>query len=232
MNHQNDRKISIKKISWSLAVFLIILSCCSLYAEESLDEEAAEQLNVPDSSLFSDSIPDQMGFQPDVSTTPTPVPTSSVVKNPTDRTSNFNPTPRISVGYITSPGARSQPNSVYAEQGLELNGTPISRTLNILNGPFIIDYTIHPKISDPTYGWMTIKVSDAWENLVADGGYNRNYPSSTTQHLTIYRTGLYNMAIDGNFASVDFVLRTMDPTPSMTPTPTPVPDEEEDEFYE
>jgi len=230
MNHQNDGKISIKKISWSLAVFLLILSGCTLYAEESLSEGQEEQPSVPDSSIFGDSIPDQIGFQPEATVTPTPVPTSSVVKNPTDRTSNFNPTPRISVGYPTSPEIRSNPRSVYAEQGLDLNGTPISRTMNILNGPFVIDFTVHPKISDPTYGWVTIKVSDAWENPVADGGYNRNYPSSTTQHLTIYRTGLYNMTIDGNFASVDFVLRTMDPTPITTPTP--VSDEENDEFYE
>ncbi|WP_319579857.1 hypothetical protein [uncultured Methanospirillum sp.] len=176
----------------------------------------------------STQIEDEFPPIPIVTATPTPEPTSSVIQNPTNRTFNFNPTPRISVGYPAPPESKVSPRSVYSEHDLELNGTPVSRTLNILNGPFVIDYTIHPRVTDPTYGWVTIQIHDAWENLVADGGYNRNYPSSTSQHLTIYRTGLYYMRMEGNFASVDYTLRTMDPTPNTTPTTPPVPQDEEE----
>ena len=218
------------KITMSLVVLVIILTGSSGLAEESLNQNVSDPQNISVNQSLNESPQEQMNFPPlpGPTSTPTPEPTSSVIQNPTNRTFNFNPTPRISVGYPAPPEIKVSPRSVYSEHGLELNGTPISRTLNILNGPFIIDYTFHPRVSDPTYGWVTITIHDAWENLVADGGYNRNYPASTIQHLTIYRTGLYYMTMEGNFASVDYTLRTMDPTPNTTPTTPPVPQDEDE----
>ncbi|MDD1727449.1 MAG: hypothetical protein LUQ50_00090 [Methanospirillum sp.] len=144
-----------------------------------------------------------------------------------DRTANFNPSPRVSVGYTNTTGTRVVPHAVYSEQGIELNGTPQGRILKVLNGPFIIDYTVHPKVSDPTYGWVTIEIRDPWENLIADGGYNRHYPASTNQKILIHGTGLYYLKIDGNFMTVEYSLLTTDPIPVGTPTPAPAPEEEE-----
>jgi len=229
MSQQNSRTCT-KKITLTVVVLLIILTGCSGQAEESLNQSVSDPENLNVTQTLNESIQEQMSVPPfpDPPSTPTPEPTSSVIQNPTNRTFNFNPTPRISVGYPTPPDIKDSPRSVYSEHGLELNGTPVSRTLNILNGPFVIDYTLHPRVTDPTYGWVTIQIHDAWENLVADGGYNRNYPSGTSQHLTIYRTGLYYMTMEGNFASVDYTLRTMDPTPNTTPTTPPVPQDEEE----
>ncbi len=229
MNQQNNR-INTTKIIMTMVVLLIILTGCRGLAEESLNQSVYDPQNLNLTQSPNESLQEQMSVfpLPDPTSTPTPEPTSSVIQNPTNRTFNFNPSPRISVGYPAPPESKVNPRSVYSEHGLELNGTPVSRTLNILNGPFVIDYTIHPKITDPTYGWVTIQIHDAWENLVADGGYNRNYPSSTSQHLTIYRTGLYYMTMEGNFASVDYTLRTMDPTPNTTPTTPPVQQDEEE----
>lgn len=143
-----------------------------------------------------------------------------------DRTFNFNPTPRVSIGYSNTTDVKVIPHTIYTENGIKFNGTPQKRLMNILYGPFIVDYTIHPKVNNPIIEWATIVVEDPWGNVIADGGYNRHYPAASNQQMTIYRTGNYSLIMEGNFVTMDIGVRTTDPVAS-TPVPTSNPEDTE-----
>lgn len=162
------------------------------------------------------------GLNPEKNLTPTPVPVSSVEYADFLYSPDFRNSPRlVSVGYASATDGRIKPRLIYSEQGLILNNTPIGRILTIVNGPFVIQYAIHPKVNNPNFEWATLEVWDPWGNQIADGGYNRNYPGATSQQIAIYRTGTFYLKIDGNFVILDIGLQTTDPTPSVTPTPPP-----------
>lgn len=158
--------------------------------------------------------------------TPKPEPTSSVKHADSLYAPDNWYTPRkVSVGYGNTTDGRIRPHQIYYEQGLTLNTTPVGRVLTVLNGPFIIDFVIHNKVNNPNLEWAKLEIRDPWGNLVADGGYNRHYPSAINQQILIYKTGTFYLKIDGNLVTLDLSLQTTDPIPSVAPTPTPAVEE-------
>ncbi|WP_319578742.1 hypothetical protein [uncultured Methanospirillum sp.] len=107
---------------------------------------------------------------------------------------------------------------------VDLNASAIGKELNITNGPFSITYTVHPTISSPRDVWVKITIFDPWEQVITDGGYNRGFPSEETQTMKIYREGRYYMSIEGEFASMDYTIKTADPVPVVSSVPTHIPD--------
>lgn len=107
-----------------------------------------------------------------------------------------------------------------------LAGNAFGKDLNITTGPFSITYAIHPNISSPLDVWAKFTVFDPWQNVIATGGYNRGYPNEETQTMTLYREGRYYLTIEGDFASVDYMIKTGDPAPVTQQTQTPVSSEE------
>jgi hypothetical protein len=99
----------------------------------------------------------------------------------------------------------------------------IGKELNITNGPFSITYTVHPNISSPRDVWVKITIFDPWEQVIAEGGYNRGFPNEETQTMKIFRDGRYYMSIEGEFATIDYTIKTADIVPMIILTQTPVP---------
>lgn len=154
---------------------------------------------------------------------PTPIPTSFV--NVTDASYSkplIQPTPRVSVGYLSTTDGRNKTHSIYDETGIDMHETPIARSLDILNGPFTVRYTIHPKVENPNYSWAVLTLRDPWGNITAQNGYNRRYTNETIQDITVYKTGKFHLTIEGNFVTLDLSVRTTDPVTGPEPTQTPV----------
>lgn len=107
----------------------------------------------------------------------------------------------------------------------DLTGYAYGKELNITKGPFSITYTVHPKISNPVLVWVKLTILDTWQKITAEEGYNREYSSDGTKTMTIYREGRYYLIIDGEYATVDYTLKTGDPTPEPTPIPEPIEEE-------
>jgi hypothetical protein len=99
----------------------------------------------------------------------------------------------------------------------------VGKELNITKGPFSITYTVHPNISSPRDVWAKITIFDPWQQIIAEGGYNRGFPSQETQTMMIYREGRYYMSIEGEFATMDYTVKTADSVPVVSSSPTLVP---------
>ncbi len=110
-----------------------------------------------------------------------------------------------------------------------LAGFAVGKELNITNGPFSITYTVHPNITSPRDVWVKITIFDPWQQVIAEGGYNRGFPNQETQTMMIYRTGRHYMSIEGEFARVDYVIKTADIGPIVTPSPALYQTENEEE---
>lgn len=102
-------------------------------------------------------------------------------------------------------------------ESVDLMGYAVGKDLNITKGPFSITYSVHPKISNPLLVWAKLTVLDPWQNVTAEEGYNRGFSSDGTKTMTIYREGRYYLIIEGNYVTVDYTLKTGDPTPVPTP---------------
>jgi hypothetical protein len=210
-----------------LCILLILLICSAGCLTIPSGSHPPANITLPNVSkevpVMKDTVP---GIIPNKTVTPSPEPTSLITHaDSMSRTFNFNPPPRVSVGYANTTDIRVIPHTIYTENGLELNGTPLKRLLTILYGPFIVDFTTHPKVNNPIYAWATIEVDDPWGNRIADGGYNRKYPAATSQQMIIYRTGNYSVRMDGNFVTMDIGVRTTDPVPVTTQTTEPEEEE-------
>ena len=220
-------KLSIIRLfSSNPGIILFLLICSTGCLSHSLVPEPSTNLTltagIGDNAMITDIVPDLI---PQETMTPAPEPTSSVEHVSMNRTFNFNPSPRVSVGYENTIDARIPLHTVYIEKGLDLNGTPLGRILTILHGPFIVDYAINPKVNNPLVEWATIELEDPWGNLVEKGGYNRHYPAASHQQMLIYRTGTYYLKMEGDFVTIDIGVRTTDPVPDVTPTQEPVEEE-------
>nr|WP_319578805.1 hypothetical protein [uncultured Methanospirillum sp.] len=106
-----------------------------------------------------------------------------------------------------------------------LAGFAVGKELNITSGPFSITYTVHPNVTSPRDVWVKITIFDPWQQVIAEGGYNRGFPNQETQEMTIYRTGRHYMSIEGEFARVDYTVKTTDIGPVITPTSAPAPED-------
>ncbi|PKL59748.1 MAG: hypothetical protein CVV33_06255, partial [Methanomicrobiales archaeon HGW-Methanomicrobiales-4] len=111
-----------------------------------------------------------------------------------------------------------------------LGGYAIGKDLNITTGPFSITYSVHPNVTSPLLVWTRFTVYDPWQNVIAEEGYNRGYTSDETKTMMIYREGRYYLTIEGEFASVDYTIKTGDPAPAVTRAPIPVEMEGEEEM--
>lgn len=94
----------------------------------------------------------------------------------------------------------------------------IGKEFNITNGPFSITYTVHPNISSPRDVWVKITIFDLWEQVITEGGYNRGFPNEETQTMKIFREGRYYMSIEGEFATIDYIIKTADIAPMIIST--------------
>jgi len=99
----------------------------------------------------------------------------------------------------------------------------VGKELNITNGPFSITYSVHPNISSPRDVWAKITIFDPWQQIIAEGGYNRGFPSQETQTMMIYQEGRYYMSIEGEFATMDYIIKTADSVPAVSSGSTPAP---------
>lgn len=102
-----------------------------------------------------------------------------------------------------------------------LAGYAWGKDLNITNGPFSITYSVHPNVTSPLLVWVKFTVYDPWQNVIAEEGYNRGYTSEGTKTMIIYREGRYYLTIEGEFASVDYTIKTKDPVPIVTMASVP-----------
>ena|GEM_PF-6128654 len=110
-----------------------------------------------------------------------------------------------------------------------LAGFAVGKELYITNGPFSITYTVHPNVTSPRDVWVKLTLFDPWQQVIAEGGYNRGFPNQETQEMKIYRTGGYYMSIEGEFARVDYVIKTGDWAPVAVITPVMERDTGEEE---
>lgn len=117
---------------------------------------------------------------------------------------------------------RSTLNTTYSGS-VGLAAFAVGKELNITNGPFSITFTVHPNISSPRDVWVKITIFDPWQQVIAEGGYNRGYPSQETQTMKIFREGRYYMSIEGEFATLDYTIKTADIVPIIISMETPVP---------
>jgi len=124
-----------------------------------------------------------------------------------------------------TPNYRKVLNTTYSGS-VGLAGNAIGKDLNITTGPFAITYTVHPNVSSPLDVWVKLTVFDPWQNVIAVGGYNRGYPNEETQTITLYHEGRYYLSIEGDFASVDYSIKTGDQSPVSTQNQIPVSSEE------
>lgn len=218
--------VPIKCLLFFLLLFLAYSSGCIAIPSSA---PSIENITVPNETNETQTLENiTPPFLPTETVTPTPIPTS-YVNNTNDLYQSQGPEPRrISVGYENTTEIRKIPHTVYTENGLELNtSSPLGRKFTILHGPFIINYTVHPKVNNPIYAWATLDLRDSWGNFTAGGGYNRHYPASTNQQILVYQTGTYYLKIEGNFVTLDFSLQTTDPVQNTVPTHTPEPEDEE-----
>ena len=126
-----------------------------------------------------------------------------------------------------TPEYRKILNTTYSGS-VGLNGNAIGKDLNITTGPFSVTYTVHPNISSPLNVWAKITIFDPWQNVIAVGGYNRGYPDQETQTITQYREGRYYLTIEGDFAKLDYTIKTGDIVPVITQTPVPASMDDEE----
>jgi len=173
-------------------------------------------------------------------------PTTSTISEPTQAKSNISdwdpykvlpawepPLNHSSINRdLTQHNIRQSLNTTYSGT-VSLAGFAIGKELIITNGPFSITYTVHPTISSPRDVWVRITIFDPWQQIISEGGYNRGFPNQETQSMIIYRTGRHYMSIEGEFASVDYNVKTTDIVPVETQTPISESDEmdlQEEEF--
>jgi len=131
---------------------------------------------------------------------------------------------RTSILRDGTPYHRTSLNSTYTGSA-NLEGYAIGKVLNITKGPFAITFTVHPKINNPLLVWAKLTVSDPWHRIIAEDGYNRGYSSEESKTMTLYREGVYYLTLEGEFATIDYTLKTGDPAPQVTITAVP-------EYYE
>jgi hypothetical protein len=117
-----------------------------------------------------------------------------------------------------------------------LGGGAVGLGANVTKAPFIIYFTINPKVdclNDPdscrgsvqvpvSRPYCTITVTDNQTGqIVAQDGYAGEFSSNTTDRsITIYGTGQYLITLEGNYLDITISLATGDPTP--VPTAAPV----------
>lgn len=116
-----------------------------------------------------------------------------------------------------------------------LGGAPVGLGVNVTKGPFLIYFTINPKVdclSDPdscrgTLGvpvnrpYCTITVTDnLTHKVIAQDGYAREFSSNKTDRsITIYGAGDYLITLTGNYLDITLSLASGDPTPVPTAAP-------------
>lgn len=110
---------------------------------------------------------------------------------------------------------------------VSLSGYAIGKEMNITKGPFSLTYSVHPKVNNPILAWVKLTILDPWQHVIAEGGYNHEFSSEATKSVTLYQEGRFFLIFEGDFTTVDYTLKTADPTP--VPTPTTESYEEEDD---
>ncbi|HPY60338.1 MAG TPA: hypothetical protein PLG55_06425 [Methanospirillum sp.] len=83
----------------------------------------------------------------------------------------------------------------------------------------MFSFTVQSNVTNPLLVWAKLTVSDPWQRVIAEDGYSRVYSSEETKTIMVYREGIHYLMIEGEFASVDYSIKTGDPAPEITPTP-------------
>ena len=113
---------------------------------------------------------------------------------------------------------RKSLNTTYSGS-VGLGGYANGKLLNITKSPLMFSFTVHPNVTNPLLVWAKLTVSDPWQRVIAEDGYNRGYPSEETKTITVYQEGIHYLTIKGEFATIDYSIKTGDPVPEITPTP-------------
>ncbi len=226
INNLNSKNIVVIFFVYSILIF----TCGCIGIPHSSDDEVTasqneNEIEYSDGNLIEE---DDYPLYPELLTPePTPTPQISTVTdwNPYE----ILPLPnqvnnRTSILRDGTPYYRTFLNSTYTGSA-NLEGYAIGKVLNITKGPFAITYTVHPKINNPLLVWAKLTVSDPWQRIIAEDGYNRGYSSEESKTMTIYREGVYYLTLEGEFATIDYTLKTGDPAPQVTITAVP-------EYYE
>ena len=209
-----------------LLLFCLICGCISIPFPDSTQSD--EYGDIFSDMEYLDIPPPEEMYTPE----PTPTPIISTVAdwNPYE----VLPLPK-QIGNRTSilrnddSNTRKILNTTYSAS-VGLGGYANGKLLNITKGPFAISYTVHPNVTNPLLVWAKLTVSDPWQRVIAEDGYNRGYSSEETKTIMVYREGIHYLTIEGEFATIDYSIKTGDPAPEMTPTP--VPEYYEDEWFE
>jgi len=236
-----DRSVRYS-LKWGLPGILIVMilfSGCTQVpffpnAQPSDDVSLPDSdINVPESVPYEnpDEIPPEE-FSPEIpppelSPEPTPTPLVSNISDWDPYTVLPYPQPRLNHTSILkndTPHTRQVLNTTYSGS-LGLAGFAFGKELNITTGPFSITYTVRPNVTSPLDVWAKITVLDPWQNLIAEGGYNRGYPNQETQTMTVYREGRHYLVLEGDFAVLDYTINTGDLAPAQTPTPAAAEEE-------
>lgn len=201
---------------------LIIISSAGCLQVPGIPSEQSSQVPVIHEEQVIDQIIPEIP-PPDLTPIPSPSPLTSNISDWNPYSVLPIPEPPLNHTSILkndTPHNRKILNTTYSGS-VGLAGNAAGKELNITSGPFSITFMVHPNISSPLNVWVKLSVLDPWQNVVAEGGYNRGYPNQETQTMMIYREGRHYLTIEGDFASVDYTIKTGDPAPIVTSTPVP-----------
>jgi hypothetical protein len=212
-----------------ILAFSLIPGCLSVPGMHSSNSGVIQTEVTP--SMESQVTPIQTFYTPNIpSPTPTPTPNISNI-------SDWNPYGVIYPVPKQNLGDRETVQEIYntnnrevlnvtGQGSADLKGYAIGKKLEIIKGPFSLTFSYHPHVNNPILFWAKVTVWDPWLHIIQEDGYNREYSSDGTKTMTIYRNGTYYLTMEGEYVSIDYTLRSGDPTPVPTPIPEVKPNEE------
>ncbi|OQA54597.1 MAG: hypothetical protein BWY45_02533 [Euryarchaeota archaeon ADurb.Bin294] len=228
--HYKIKKCTTSSLIIIISLFVLIAGCIDISGAHESDPTTDDGIIIKESVIVDTVNPviiEEM-YTPDP--TPTPIISTITDWNPYE----VLPLPeqignRTSILRNDDSNTRKILNTTYSAS-VGLGGYANGKILNITKGPFAISYTVHPNVTNPLLVWAKITVSDPWQQVIAEDGYNRGYSSEETKTITVYREGIHYLTIEGEFATIDYSIKTGDPAPEITPAPAP--EYYEDEWFE
>lgn len=238
--HQNNKIQRYFPLILLVFVCSFTLGCISIPGTPPVNASSiqTEYLSTPEQTVSPGELNPEEVFIPPTpieTLTPTPTPTPplttvtdwnpyGVVYPPPEPTHGI----RKTVQEIYNTPNRPDPLNVTASGSVDPKGYVVGKELNVTKGPFSLTFTYRPQVDNPILYWAKVTVRDPWQRIMAEDGYNHDYSSEGTKTMTIYRNGTHYLTFEGNHITIDYTLRSGDPTP--VPTATPVPEEEYEEF--
>lgn len=207
------KKTSIQLILISIVILFVIFSgCLKIPFLSDTDMKLSDEMHLENYDSYEEVI----------LLTPTPTPIISTVED-------WNPYERLPPPPIPSIRPSIHKEEVKSTYRIPLNtthtnttrlyGYAVGRILNITSGPFSLTFTVTPEVNNPQVTWARYTIEDPWGTVLATEGYDRGYSTDLSKTITLYREGISYLILEGEFVTVDYILKTRDPGPEVTPTP-------------